>query len=161
MSQVHILNSKERKHILRGINERFGCEFTTDKAMLINNKDRIYIIDTALDRVPAETLRIDSIGMYFGTMENDEMRPSIEGSQLIGPQATKHIIDIDDVEIEHWVTGQDIHIPAEEARAIEHGLNLIRHKGDFFGCAKTQVGDGAKLINHVPKIRRMKTINRP
>ena len=50
-----------------------------------------------------------------------------------------------------WLKGTDMNIESEL-----NGYVLIRNNGDFLGCGKLKNG---KLLNYVPKARRLVVIN--
>ena len=91
MQNLKILNNKEIKRIHGMLEKRFGLQKKIEYAFLINNKEKIYLINKEFAEIETEKLRINSIGMYFGEAKNGEIRLSIEGSQLIGNDCTMNI----------------------------------------------------------------------
>lgn len=146
-----VLNTREVKRILNWLKEHYGIkELKIDKAFLKSTKDRIYLISKKLSELDPKNLRINIIGLYFAKLEKNEIRLSIEGSQIIGPKATKNVIEVDEEQIKAWIRGGDI---SYEAGA--EGFVLIKYKNDFFGVGKYKEG---KILNYVPKERRIKKI---
>ena len=85
-------------------------------------------------------------GVYFGTLEKDGLRLSIEGSDIIGRIAKKGVIEIDDERAIRWLKGEDI-------EANVKGYAIVKWGNYFLGCGK---GNGKILRNYVPKERRLK-----
>jgi len=150
MPQLTILNSKEIKKILKLIENQWNAKLNLDYAFLKNNKNRIFIVNKNLEKIELEKLRVNSIGMYFCETRDNEIRLSIEGSQLIGPKATKNIIELNDQELKKWFNGEDL-----EKESNCSGFVLLRHNDDFLGTGKYKPG---KVLNYVSKSRRINTI---
>lgn len=139
--------------------EQFGIEEADlDYTFYINKKGKIYLINNAVKNVDLEQYRIDSLGMYFGTVSNydgkigeknkqQEIRLSIEGSQMLGPKATKNIIDITEEQRKQWMKGIDLPYNTDIL-----GFALIKYGNDFLGCGKKR---GDILLNFLPKSRRI------
>ncbi|MBC8494835.1 hypothetical protein H8D36_01645 [archaeon] len=152
MQHLKILNSKEQKNIRKLLKEEFGFEETLEYVFLINNKQRVYIINRDIERVDLETLRIDAMGLYFGTLEGGGLRLSIEGSQIIGPKANKNILEINDKQFELWLKGVDFEI---ETTLL--GFVLVKYEKEFVGCGRIK---NDVLMNFVPKARRLTVVNK-
>jgi NOL1/NOP2/fmu family ribosome biogenesis protein len=88
--------------------------------------------------------------MYFGTWMKDGLRLSIDGSQKIARITTKGTLELTREDWESWLKGQDIDTELPEA------YYLVIYEGDCYGCAKASKG---KLLNYVPKARRLSVIN--
>jgi NOL1/NOP2/fmu family ribosome biogenesis protein len=149
MKRIDILNNRQVREIDTMIGEQWGGSLPTDLAILRSGTDRFSVVTKEALSIDDKALRIDSIGLYFGTLEKGELRLSIEGSQIVGKTAQHHIIDIDDVGMMAWLRGTDL--PTE---SVEKGFLLVRHGHDFLGCGKVKDG---KLLNFYPKSRRITT----
>lgn len=146
------LNSKEVKKLKESLNKTYGCEFDFSKyAICINERKKYYMINRDIDRIDLEQVRINNIGLYFGEQYDEGIRLSIESSQLIGPVATKNIVELDDVKTALWLRGNEIEFPGRH-----DGFVLVKRGPDFLGCAKHKED---KLLNFVPKERRIKSID--
>lgn len=151
---LKVLNSKEKKPILKFINEQWGdCFDHKEFVFLLNNKAKLYISNADIGQIDLDKLRIDHVGMYFGTVEDDGIRLSIEGSQLVGPRAekTNNIIELNDEEAAAWIRGEDIEKP-EYTESCDSKYVLIKNKDDFLGCTRQANGI---IRNFVPKARRV------
>jgi len=147
MQDLKILNKKQIKEILAIIKKQWGCSPTLDYVFLMNEKNRLYIVNKDINRIDLSKLRINSLGMYFGELRNNELRLTIEGSQLIGKHAKENIINLNDKEARLWLKGFDL-----DKKIKEKGFAIIKHNDDFLGTGK--YGDN-KIFNYVPKTRRI------
>lgn len=157
MFNAQLMNSKERKRTFQQLELQFGtdCAFLKEYAILFQeSKGRIIIASPDLMDDGLQRLRIDSLGLYLGArIPNGEIRLSVEGSQLIGPHATKNVIGLDSEEFNQWMRGN----PVEKQTEI-HGFVILRHKDDFCGCGKPVRDEKTGVIsihNYVPKTRHV------
>lgn len=91
----------------------------------------------------------DRDGVYFGRVESDGIRLSIEGSFLVGPKATKNVVELDDERAKRYLAGESVEIENKEL----HGWVIVKWCSYYLGSAKAKEG---RLINYVPKERRLK-----
>lgn len=145
--QLKILSKKEIKSIKAKIEEQFGCEPELDYVFLKNSKDKLYMVNKQVFDFDETKLRIDTIGIYFGKLEKIGLRLSIEGSQMIGPSATRNVMDTD---IE-WIKGKD-----QRTDQPDSGYVIMRCNNDYLGCGRVIKGE---LVNFFPKNRRVDTIS--
>ncbi len=151
MPQLKFLNSKETKEILKSVEEQWGAKLKLDYAILKNNKSRVFIVNRDVEKIELEKLRINSIGMYFCDLENG-IRLSIEGSQIIGPKATKNVVEINEEQVKQWLKGEDLEI---EGKNNYSGFVIIKNKNDFLGTGKFKEN---KILNYVSKSRRVSSL---
>ena len=145
MQKLKILNSKEVKKISARLEEQYGVSLPKEKAYLLSSNDKLYMINKDFALIDDKNIRIDTLGLYIATISSHTIRLSIEGSQLLGPKATKSVVEIENSD--SWMKGENI--------SIEKGLKgaiIVKCKDDFLGCGLAK--DGI-LINHIPKERRM------
>ena len=149
MQNLKILNKKEINNILELIKKQWNCDFKPDYAFLQNEKGKVFIVNKDIARVDFNKIRINSIGLYFAAIRNNEIRLSIEGSQIIGPNAKKNVVELNEKETREWLKGYDIN------KAIKgEGFVIIKHNDDYLGTGKVKED---KIFNFVPKNRRLKT----
>ncbi len=84
-------------------------------------------------------------GLYFGTLERDGIRLSIEGSDIVGRIAKRGVLEVDDEKAMKWLRGEDIEVNVK-------GYAIVKWGSYFLGCGK---GNGRILRNYVPKERRL------
>jgi len=146
MMNLEILNSKKIKELHLKLKEQFGFDNKLDYVFLKSKKGRIYIVTKEIQKVKYDEFRMDTLGNYFASEEKDDIRLSIEGSQLIGPDAKKNVLELNDEKFKQWFKGEDVEVKDEQ------GFQIIKHNDDFVGCGKA--GNGI-LRNFIPKTRRI------
>jgi len=147
---LKILNKKAVKEILALIKKQWeAASVELNYAFLRGKDNKLFIINKDFVKVPLEKLRINKIGLYFGQLLVNELRLSIEGSQLVGPNARKNILNITEDQSKAWLRGEDL-----ETEEKFSGFVLIRYSNDFLGTGKYREG---KIFNFIPKGRRLKT----
>ncbi len=152
MRNLKPLNARERKHVLAILERQFGFSHAFPYLLFINTKRRIYIINREIDRLELDQLRVDTYGLYFGELFDDAIRLSVEGSQIVGKHATRHIVDLDRSQFEAWMKRFNIPLSKDPGE----GFLLVRHNTDFVGCGKFVQGS---LHNYLPKSRALSTVN--
>ncbi len=152
MKNLTIFNSKQLKQIKQLLKSQFDAVFDFSQyATLISPKNKIYIANKDIfTKIDLEKLKINSIGMYFAHIKNNELRLSLDGSQLVGPIAKKNIIEIDDKELKQWIQGIDLD---KNISSADNNFIIIKHNNDYIGCGKIMQN---KILNFVPKTRRIK-----
>jgi len=89
---------------------------------------------------------VEIIGLYLIKKERN-LRLSLDATQIFQNQISKNIVEINDKQLEEWLRGNNIDIKKES------GIYVVKHGDDFIGCG---ISDGKKIINHVPKERRIR-----
>jgi len=145
MQNLTILNRKQIKKILQLLNKQFGFKDDLNYVFLQNRDGKIFFVNKSIGNLDLNKLRINSIGLYFGKLENDGLRLSIEGSQIIDDQAKKNLVELNEKQVKEWIAGEDLEIKDYS------GYVLIKHKKDFLGCGKAKEN---RILNFVPKTRR-------
>ena len=150
--QGNFLNKKEIKRILGQLEEQWCFTEELMYAFFMNNKKRVSLVNKEFAMLDTTKLRINSLGMYFcEVMENGEVRLSIEGSQLLGPFATKNVLEIDFTAAKRWMYGEDLEIAFGEVTAFV----ILKYNDYFLGCGRYKNG---VISNHVSKNRRIGTL---
>jgi NOL1/NOP2/fmu family ribosome biogenesis protein len=168
ISNLKILNSRDTKQIIEKLFEQYGYEYdrtSHDYVFLMNKDNRIYLISRSIELIPYDEMKIDSIGMYFGELYKESIRLSIEGSQMIGPTATKNVVNLDTDQMNEWVKGSDIiyeDIITDKSIITNKDFIILSHKDkitgkiDYYGAGKFKDG---KILNFVSKSRRLVVVN--
>jgi len=148
MQNLRFLDKRDARRIIEKIKGIYGISsLDFDYDILVSKKGRLFLISKAIKKIDLSRLNINSLGLYFGTLEGD-LRLSIEGSQLVGKKATKNIIEISDEDVKKWMSGNDIYTSSTSNHFV-----IIKNKNDFLGSGKCSNG---KILNYVPKSRRTK-----
>lgn len=161
MQHLKILNKKEKKQITAILEEQYGITHEIDFVFLLSRKNKIYIINNDLVKIDLTKLKIDSIGMYLGELVGNQIRLSIEGSQLLGKYAAKNIINLDKNIAKLWLHGYDLELSTIKADKLNNNTNknidgfvIIKSTNDYLGCGKL---GAEKLFNYVSKARRLRS----
>ena len=148
MAELNILNKKKIKEILALIKKQWDADFKSNLVFLMNGKGKIFLVNKEVFELPFEEFKVNSIGLYFGELKNNELRLSIEGSQLVGTNAKQNIAKLNGKQAMQWLKGQDIDIKGQYKSFV-----ILKHENDFLGTGKYKDG---KVLNFVPKARRFK-----
>ena len=151
MPELKILNKKEIKEILEMVEKQWDAKVKLDYGFLRNNENRIFIIAKDISKIDLSRLRLNSIGMYFCEIDKHSIRLSIEGSQIIGPNAAKNIVELNEDETKKWFKGEDLEKQCKDCS----GFVILKHNKDFLGNGKYANG---KILNYVGKTRRVNAI---
>ena len=138
-------------HIVSVLQDQFGISSLGDSILIKSSKEKLWLTNRDVLDVDFSKMRVETIGFYFGKIEKQGIRLSIEGSQIVGEKATKNIIDIDEKQLFMWLRGFDLGIRCESDYV------LLRCGNDFVGCGKRKT-DG--ILNFIPKDRRIKSLRK-
>ncbi len=123
------------------LRDQFGVEISElGLRFYLGGKNRVYAYRECSIDVTAKRE-----GIYFGTIEGDGLRLSIEGSFIVGRVAKKGVLEVDDDKALRWLRGESIEASVE-------GYWILKWGEYYIGCGK---GDGRRLHNYVPKDRRI------
>lgn len=149
---VEFLNSKKCKEVYALIEKQYGAKIPKIYVFALNNKGKIYAVNSEIGYLNRSNYNVDRLGLYLGRYSHEGIRCSIEGSQLIGKYASKSVLVLDESQRLDWVTGKDVDLNEDH----EDRLVLVKHKSDFIGGGKVRSN---KLLNAVPKSRRLRVVN--
>ena len=152
MENIISLNNKKVKKLSLNLNDQFGfLGSLKDYAIFMRKKDSaIKVITRDVEKIMDKRLNIDSLGLRIGKEITDGILLTIEGAQLIGPECTKNIIELNEEESRLWLRGFDI-----EKKEVGYGFVILKNsKGDFLGSAKVKKD---LIINNISKTRRIKS----
>jgi NOL1/NOP2/fmu family ribosome biogenesis protein len=157
MGSITPLNSKEKKIFYSKLKEYFGLpdDFVFDGILFVSDKNKYYLISDEYKEIASFKMNSSVLGLYVVEInEYKEIRLSIEGSQIVGPVATKHLLELSEKQTDDFMRGNDLEIPgiAQEFYVL-YTINPTTKKKDFFGCAKCKNGI---LLNFTPKGRRIR-----
>jgi len=156
---LRILNSKEIKNITGLLEKQWGVKKKFDYAYLLSTRNNIYLASRDFDKIDDKKLRIEIIGVYFGELSENNIRLSIEGSQMIGPLAEKNVVEVDKDQMKSWLKGNDLEnldgLKDANAKSInEDCFVILKCEDDFIGCGRYK-RDDKKILCYVPKNRRI------
>lgn len=150
LMEGEFLQKKEVKKLFEKVEEQWGTIVVGEYLFFKNNKRKIYVVNREFAQIERDKLRINSIGMYFcEATEKGDVRLSIEGSQMLGPTATKNVLEVNEKQAKEWLYGEDVAYEGESS-----GFVILRYENYFIGCGKHKEG---YISNHVSKNRRIGT----
>ena len=145
------LQSPQKKKILDQLGSQFGI---TELPYLLlqfgKEKIRLYSGDLSKEELMFldKNLRVENIGLYFASHTNtDDLRLTLDGTQLFKKQISQNILDIDDRQADFWLRGNDLDIKTDS------NFKIIRDNDELLGCGKST---GDRITNLIPKERRIK-----
>lgn len=151
---LKILNTKEKEEIETKLKNQFGIK-EIPGILLKRGKERIFLYEGEFTEYEIKILerqvQVERVGVYFCKFQNDEVRLSIEGTQILQDQITKNIFELDEKQVEIWMQGSELNI-----KSGIKGFAVMKYKDDFLGCGKASA---EKITNFIPKNRRLKIKN--
>ncbi len=141
------MKNKEIREILKQIENQFNCGIKGEYLFLKNPKsDRVNVTTPNFREIKLENLKINNIGLYFGTIEKDGFRLSIEGTELLD-NPKKNVIVLNDEQFKEYMQGNNLEIKENP------GYKVIKYKKRLIGTAKLSKNT---LYNYISKPRRSK-----
>jgi len=154
MGNLKIFSKNEKDQLVGQLNKQFGVK-DIKGLFLRRGAERVFLYTGDLDTKGIleveRTIPVERIGVYFGKFVNDQFRLSIEGSQILQGQVSKGVFELDDEQVDTWMSGSEVNV--------ETGFNgflIMKYKDDFLGCGKASA---LKIGNFIPKNRRLKLKN--
>lgn len=154
MPNLKILNKNETEEIFQKLETQFGIK-KIPGILLMKGKERIFLFQGEANEKEIKKFdliaNIERAGIYIGKIfePTDEIRLSIEGTQIFKDQITKKIFEIkSQKDYETWMNGQELQI-----KTGLRGIIVIKYNDEFLGCGKASE---EKIGNFIPKNRRLK-----
>lgn len=154
MKSIEIIPKRETEEIKQKLEEQFGIK-KIPGVLMRKGKERIFLFQGEIS--DEEIRKIDSVveieraGVYIGKIfePTDEIRLSIEGTQIFKDQISKNIYELKTKdEFEKWMNGQELNIKTNFK-----GMIIIKYGDEFLGTGKASE---EKIGNFIPKNRRLK-----
>jgi 16S rRNA (cytosine1407-C5)-methyltransferase len=144
------LPSTDKKRIIEKLDKQFGIKKIPQLIILFGKeKLRLYsgnLLKEELYHLNNE-IRIENMGLYFAKIENEDIRLTIDGVQVLKEQISKNILELTDEQALEWFKGNDLQIKTD------YSWKILKNKNEFIGCGKST---GEKISNFMPKERRIK-----
>jgi len=148
---IRFIKTPEKRRIIEELNAQFGIS-ELPFLLIETGKEKIRGFTGHLSKEEimqiGKLAPVEGIGIYLLKKENVEWRLSFDALHLLKEQITKNVFEINEQQLNEWIRGNDLDIQASA------GILVISYKGDFIGSAKSS---GNKLLNYVPKERRLKS----
>lgn len=148
---IKILPAHEKRKIELQLEEQFGIKeisgeiiaWGSERLLLFTGETEKYELEKVI-----ESAALEKIGVYFAKIINDELKLTIEGSQILNEQIKKNIFEIDENQTEEWMMGRELNISTGMK-----GFVVVKNKDNYLGCGKASEH---KITNFIPKERRLK-----
>lgn len=147
---MRTLKKSEKDIIWKFLKNRFGIKtIEANKYIdnLLTNDKRIWVVSKTIMNSKIDFTVVNA-GMYFGFMEKDCFKPSLEASMLLEKHATKNVVELSKEQLNSWLVGKDV----EGRFDVEEGYVFIKHGNDILGCGKYK---NNRIMNFVRKGRRV------
>ncbi|MBI3623007.1 hypothetical protein HY212_02920 [Candidatus Pacearchaeota archaeon] len=148
---LHFLTTHETQSILEKLQEQFGVKEIPGILLKIG-QERIFLYQGSLSESEIKKLEsiiyIERLGVYFAKEEENGIRLSIEGTQILQSQIKKNIYELNDNQVESWMKGNELNISVGKKAFL-----IMKYKNDFLGTGKASEN---KITNFIPKNRRLK-----
>lgn len=149
------LKSSEKKELLNKISNFYNEDIEELKQynFYINNKGKINISNINIDELDIDLVRLNAVGLYFGTMhDGDRFRPSFEGSRIIKP--TKNMLKLNEKSINSYITGENLFLDEIEKVNTDDKcpFYIIEYESNFLGSVSIK---DDFVINYISKGRKL------
>ena len=155
MEYIKILSEQEKRKIENQLHAQFGIKEIPGK-IVMRGEERLFFFTGKIDedgiRKLEQSAPIEKVGVYFAKLINEEIKLTIEGTQLLKEQITKGIFQINDSQAEEWMMGRELNL-----KSGLKGFVVMKNNDDYLGCGKASQ---EKITNFIPKSRRLKNRER-
>lgn len=151
--KIKILKENEIERIEKIIEKNYGTALNLKNFLVLEtSENKIWIASKDILNLNLEKLNINSIGLYIGKLKrNDKIHLSLEGSQLVGKNATKNVVILDEEHTKKFMQGSDIK-PTKEINCEYHNFVIVKFGEEILGSSLLTE---EKLKNLIPKSRRI------
>lgn len=148
---IQIFNSKQKKEIEDNLKKQFDVNEIPGEIMKLG-EEKLFLFTGNLNGKAIRELEgiapVERIGVYFAKIIREDVKLSIEGSQILKDQIKKNIFDLDSEQAEKWMKGEELNV-----KSGKKGFLVMRYEDNFLGCGNASE---EKITNFIPKIRRLK-----
>ncbi len=151
------LNSREIRKIKEQVIQEFGYFWQQDYAYLLNENQKLFVINKDIKRIDLKKLRIDKIGLYVAEVKENQVRLSKEGAQLLAQEAEQrhqklnNLLELTKQELKDYFHGSDLN----KDLGTSSRLVILHYQNEIIGCARYKEG---RIINFLPKLNRGEVI---
>ena len=151
MKQIEILNSRDRKKLLKTLKQLFGVKSLPEELVYFTRRRReeVYVVRKEVFILEPEQRRSIHMGLHFGTKTEKGFILTMDGAQLLKEQISKQIYEVTDEQRDEWLQGKNLNARCD-------GKQVIIRKGQDTlgaGICKKEI-----IVNTLAKNRRLKNI---
>ena len=148
---MKFVKSGEKKRLLKELKESFGIDKLDSWILVETGKKKIRGFSGNMTREEIKELseisNLELLGTYLVRKETNVLRLGFDATQILKDKIKKNIFELDDSQLDSWMNGNNLN------EKVEKGIYVLRHADDFVGCG---ISNGEKIINFVPKERRIR-----
>ncbi|MDA1208470.1 MAG: NOL1/NOP2/sun family putative RNA methylase [bacterium] len=138
-----LINKRATSELREFIQKNHGSKCIGDTDVIYDRGDQLILTTAAVSKYKLPTVDY-SVGMPLGrTVRDCPLYLSHEMATLRCDDATGHVSDIDDVQLQQYLEGSNIDCPEDLI-----GHSLVRYRGVCIGRGRAREG---KLKNHLPR----------
>lgn len=151
--QIEKIKFYPNEEMERIIYKNYGAKIDLKNFIAIQGKEnKIWLSSKKIFEINLKKLKINSLGLYFGKIKrNEKIHLSPEGSQIVGKNAVKNVLEINEDEAREFMEGSDLKIKIPE-NCEPHNFVIIKSKDDILGCSLALENE---IKNLLPKSRRI------
>ncbi len=142
------LSKGKIKVLKKALRDDYGFTPPEEWVFLERGKNKIWLTNKKVVNHILKDSRIEGMGIYFGYLDNHNIRLRVESSQLIGPHASKNLLEISEEQARMYIRGYNLEINNN----LDKIYVILHYKNGFIGVGKN---NGEKIFCHIPKKRRI------
>lgn len=153
--RLRIIDPDERSALIDQLRTYFGPRIALpDDVEPLRIDEEVYIVSSSCLEFDFDTVAPRSLGLYFGDDYPNVFLPSVEGADILRPEATRGVVNVTKQMAERWFYGEDL--PLARVTVEGSGVDdvVIVTYGDFcLGCGKVL---DETINNNMPSDRRLR-----
>ncbi len=151
--QVEKIKVYPKEELERMISKNYGAKVDLRNYVILEGKEnKIWLCSKKIFEIDLKKLKVNSFGLYFGKIKrNEKIHLSPEGAQIVGKNAVKNVLELNENEARKFMEGRDLKIKIPE-NCEPHNFVIIKRGNDILACSLA-LEDGVK--NLLPKSRRI------
>ena len=141
---IQVLNQKQIQEVHRSLREQFGIDKIPGRIMKLGEEKLFLFTGDAADeeiKKLENIVPVERLGVYFAKIIREDVKLSIEGSQILKEQVKKNIFELDDEQAEKWMMGQELNL-----KSGKKGFVVMKYEDNFLGCGKASKKRSAILF---------------
>ena len=153
IKKMKVLEKEEVENLEGLIEKNYGIRIDLNQFLvLFGSEEKIWLASKEIANLDMRKFPVNSIGMNFGKIKrNDKINLTVEGAQMIGKQATKNVVVLDEQTAQKFLQGSDAK-PQQEINCEYHNFSIVKSGEDVLGSSPlTEEG----LQNLLPRSRRI------
>jgi NOL1/NOP2/fmu family ribosome biogenesis protein len=153
IEKINFLKRSEVENIEDLIKKNYGTKIDLKQFLVFkSSEEKIWIVSKNILNLDLKKLKINSLGLYIGKLKrNNKIHLSLEGSQIVGKNANKNIVVLDELNTKKFMQGFDVK-PKKEINCNYNNFVIVKFGEEILGSSLLTE---EKLKNLIPKSRRI------